>query len=337
MKFLDEVAVVNNLLKNLKFISKKLFTPVEYEKFLRLAARFPTFNIYNLLLLYYQMPEATLIAGQNAWRDNYGLQVKSGERAICLIRPELNDDELLGYIQIGVFDVSQLTEMPDVKKEEFSITDFFYERTGNVVSYDRDGFLGEKDSELIDDELFVKYNENLSQEENEQNMYRQMLLYYVEHVYNDEGLLNSNIRDKAIIQGVEYILCCRYGIPPIKYNTVYLTNLKDRKIEDFLGPIVAISSAIIDEIENNEYVEFNFTDIAFVNMMEEAETREDYETIFDFEIEEDINKMIDDARASFDEKLSLLPDDRFVEIIEDRKNNKMMTQPPYKIKLIDGV
>lgn len=328
---------MNNLLKNLKFIYKKLFAPAEYEKFLRLAARFPALNIYNLLLLYYQMPEATLIAGQNAWRDNYRLQVKSGERAICLIRPELDDDEYLKYVQIGVFDVSQLNDVPDVKREEYSITDFFLDSTGNMIVFDKDGFLEDKDSELIDDELYVKYNPNLSQEENEQNMSKQALLYYIEHMYGGEGLPNSTLREKAIIQSVEYILCCRYGIPPIKYNQVYLTNVQNTQIEEFLGLTISIASAIIDEIENGEYVELNFTDVAFVNMMEEAETREDYDVIFDFDITDDINQMISDARVSFNEKLELLPDDVFASIVEDRKNNKMMTQPPYKIKLINGV
>ena len=328
---------MSNLLKNIKFIAKKLFEPGEYENFLKLAARFPALDINNLLLLYYQMPTATLVAGQNAWRDNYNLHVVPGEKAICLIRPELVDENTLKYVQIGVYDVSQLKEKPDVKQEVYSITDFFSENTGYMVVLDQDNFLGDKERELIDDELFIKYNPALSQEETEQDLSKQTLLYYVENLYNGEGLPSSNVREKAIIQSVEYILCCRYGLSPSKLGSVYMKNMQDVRIEDFLSPVIAIARAIIDEIENGEYIEFSFTDVAFINMLEYAETRESYEVIFDFDIADDVNKMMDAARVSFDEKLSMISDEAFINVIDDKKNNRMMTQPPYKIKLIDGV
>ena len=84
---------MKNLVSNLRVIANRVFAPDEYRKFLELSARFPNLSLYNLLFLYYQMPSATLVAGQNAWRDNYGLNVKPDERAISLLKPNIVDEE----------------------------------------------------------------------------------------------------------------------------------------------------------------------------------------------------------------------------------------------------
>ena len=323
---------MNNLLKNLRHIAKRVFDPAEYKKFLDLAARFPNLNLYNMLLLYYQMPSATLIAGQNAWQDNYGLSVKDDERAICMVRPTLVDEEeiTLGYAQIGVFDVSQLVKMPEIKKEEFSIPDFFYESTGCVMAYDTEGILGEKKYEYLDDEFIVPVNEHLSDAENEKNAWKQMLIAFVE---DHSDLEDATVEDKALKQGVQYILCKRYSLEPVKFSTVFVNQCKHKGLQ-FLLQLLETANSIIEQIENRASVEFNFIDMAFINLLIEANSKEEYDSILDLEIEDD-DSILSNGRAKFVEKLEVLSSADFNRIFADRQNNRMLTQPPYKIKLIE--
>ena len=322
---------MEKMMKNLKYIANKLFVPAEYEKFLNLASRFPNLNLYNLLLLYYQMPTATLVAGQNAWKDNYGLNVKENEQAICLLRPTLDDNEVLGYSQIGVFDVSQLERIPEIKKEIFSIADFYYEATGIGWSYDFENLL-EEDREyvILDDEVIIRQHKELSDEENENNVNKQLLLAYIE---NYCALSTSNAKEMAIMQGMTYILCVRYGFEPIKFNSTVLSNCKGHGLEFFLE-LLGRTNEIIDQIENKIYVEFNFAETAFVDLLNEADIPDDFESILDLPIEFD-DDVLTAVRETFVEKLEMISPTDYNRMVESRKNNKMLTQPPYRIKLIE--
>lgn len=327
---------MEKLLKNLRKMAIKSLEPSEYKKFLELAAKFPNFNLYNLLLLQYQFPNATLVAGQNAWKDNYDLEVKEGEKAICLLRPTLLEDgQTLGYSQIGVFDVSQLERMPEQKKEEFSMPDFYYEVTGRTFSYDAQDLLDENEEyKIIEDEIIVKEYSHLSAEENERNASKQILLAYID---NDCGLRNVTVEDKLFSKSVKYILTSRYGYEPINLNSVFIPagfKASNKDALQFLANILSVTNEIIEQIENRTYVEFNFAELAFINLLIDAECEEDYQEILSLEVEND-DEFISDARGKFVDKLELLSGLDYQRIFADRQNNKMMTQPPYRCKLTE--
>ena len=320
---------IKNLYSKMKHISNSVFEPETYKEFLGLMARFPNMSLYNLLLLQYQYANATIVAGEQAWKDNYGINVKSDEKAICLLRPVLVDENLLDYVQIGVFDISQLERQPEIKKEQFSISNFFYENTGCIMSYDYEGLLGEEDEyQLLDDEIIVKQYENLSNEENEKNAFKCLLSAYID---NYSGLEKDNIRNKTIIQSIKYVLCERYGFENKSMHFGYIVNCKDYSL-NFLNDVLYNVVDIIDKIENTIHVEFNFLETAFINLLVTAELKEDYESIMDYDIEDDF---LNQARDKFIEKMELLDTRAINQIVDDRKNNKMLTQPPYKIKLIE--
>ena len=322
---------MKNLLTNLKLISNRVFVPEEYKKFLDLVSRFSNMNLYNLLLLYYQMPTATLVAGQNAWKDNYNLDVKEDARAIGLLRPAFVDEEetTLGYAQIGVFDVSQLKSFPEIKKEEFSISEFFYENTGLMVIYDKDGMIGDKEFDIIDDEFYVKINPKLSEEDNEKKAAQYMIDYYVDQFSGIEG---KDAQGKLIIQSVKYVLCARYDLPLPQFNHAFVGNCKAYGL-DILMQIIDSVGEIVDMIENKIFVELNFAEIAFINLLSEANAKEEYEELQQVQIEDD-DYMLTKNIEEFVEKLANLQGSDFQQIFTDRENRKTLTQPPYKIKLL---
>lgn len=308
-------------------MANKVFEPDSYKKFLSLASRFPNMSIYNLILLSWQFEEATIVAGQNAWKDNYNIDVKEDEQAICLLKPELLDD-VLDYKQIGVFDISQLERKPEIKKENYSIVNFFGEKTALMLSYDFDNMLEDKEYMIVDDEIFVNHDSNLSKEENDKNADKSLLCAYVDKFCDLES---NTMRDKAIKDSVKFILYSRYDLPIEEFSFVYIANCKDYSIS-FLTDVVNKASSIIYEIENNITIELNFADIAFINLLIQAESQDDFENIMEFDVEDDVLKQ---SREDFVEKMMMISSNEFNKIVEDRSNNKMLTQPPYKIKLIE--
>ncbi len=135
----------------------EIFTSEKYTEYLNTMAKFHNYSFNNTLLIAMQKPEATLVAGYQAWQKKFNRQVKRGEKGIQIIAPapfkekqeiEKTDPET-GEIVIGedgqpeievvervitrfrvttVFDVSQTTGEPI---PEFEVS----ELEGDVLIY----------------------------------------------------------------------------------------------------------------------------------------------------------------------------------------------------------
>lgn len=135
----------------------EIFTSEKYTEYLQTMAKFHNYSFNNTLLIAMQKPEATLVAGYQAWQKKFNRQVKRGEKGIQIIAPapykekqeiEKTDPET-GEIVIGedgqpetevvervvtkfrvttVFDVSQTTGEPI---PEFEVS----ELDGDVLIY----------------------------------------------------------------------------------------------------------------------------------------------------------------------------------------------------------
>lgn len=92
------------------------------EQFGVFAERFHTYSSRNQMLIFAQMPDATICAGFNKWKAE-GRVVRKGEKGICIMAPisvkEKNEDgepqknengeekKILRFRVVRVFDVSQ--------------------------------------------------------------------------------------------------------------------------------------------------------------------------------------------------------------------------------------
>jgi hypothetical protein len=105
---------------------------------LKAMARFHTYSFGNVLLISTQRPTATQVAGWRGWNE-LGRRIKQGEKGILIFAPILaepkkpaNTDgestseatepqqELLGFRQVRVFDVSQTEGEPVPANDHFS-------------------------------------------------------------------------------------------------------------------------------------------------------------------------------------------------------------------------
>ena len=84
----------NNIEKQLKEISerleqgvKEIFTSERYTEYLDTMSKFHNYSFNNTLLITMQKPEATLVAGYQAWQKKFNRHVKRGEKGIQIIAP----------------------------------------------------------------------------------------------------------------------------------------------------------------------------------------------------------------------------------------------------------
>ena len=66
---------------------KVLFESDKYKQYLQTMSRFHRYSVNNQMLIYMQKPDVTLVAGFNKWHDQFGRNVKKGEKGIKIIAP----------------------------------------------------------------------------------------------------------------------------------------------------------------------------------------------------------------------------------------------------------
>ncbi|MBE0536767.1 MAG: DUF1738 domain-containing protein [Phycisphaerae bacterium] len=95
-------------------------------RYLRAMGMFHRYSLANSMLIFWQKPEATHVAGFGTWRK-LGRHVKKGMKGIAIMAPVLyrrskkhqeegpdenEDEEVFGYRTVYVFDVSQTSGRP---------------------------------------------------------------------------------------------------------------------------------------------------------------------------------------------------------------------------------
>ena len=66
---------------------KDLFQSEKYRQYLTTMSHFHRYSLNNAMLIFLQKPDATLVAGFNKWKDQFGRHVKKGEKGITIIAP----------------------------------------------------------------------------------------------------------------------------------------------------------------------------------------------------------------------------------------------------------
>ena len=65
----------------------ELFDSERYKEYLRVMSKFHNYSFNNTLLIAMQKPDASLIAGFNAWKNNFGRNVMKGQKGIKILAP----------------------------------------------------------------------------------------------------------------------------------------------------------------------------------------------------------------------------------------------------------
>ena len=136
----------------------ELFDSERYKEYLQVMSKFHNYSFNNTLLIAMQKPDASLIAGFSAWKNNFGRNVMRGEKGIRILAPspykirqevekkdpqtgktvigkdgkpvtETKEIQIPAYKVVAVSDVSQTEgrELPSISANEL---------TGDVEQYE---------------------------------------------------------------------------------------------------------------------------------------------------------------------------------------------------------
>ena len=64
-----------------------VFESDAYKAYLKCMSKFHNYSLNNTLLIALQRPDASLVAGYQAWKKDHGRQVRKGEKGIKIIAP----------------------------------------------------------------------------------------------------------------------------------------------------------------------------------------------------------------------------------------------------------
>lgn len=78
---------IEKITKELDEQVSKLFDSETYKRYLKTMSKFHNYSFNNTLLIAMQRPDASLVAGFNAWKQNFHRNVKRGEKGIKILAP----------------------------------------------------------------------------------------------------------------------------------------------------------------------------------------------------------------------------------------------------------
>lgn len=85
--YMSEKQKIKEITDKLEAGLKELFESEKYKSYLSTMSKFHNYSFNNTLLIAMQKPEATLVAGYQAWQKNFERHVNKGEKAIRILAP----------------------------------------------------------------------------------------------------------------------------------------------------------------------------------------------------------------------------------------------------------
>lgn len=150
---------VEDIMEKLEQGLSDLFSSEQYKVYLTTMSKFHNYSMNNQLLIAMQRPNATLVAGFNAWKKDFGRYVKKGEKGIRILQPALykvqyeqdKRDPQTGKVILDSSGQAE-KETVEIKKQGFKVASVFdisqtegrelpaigtFELTGDVNKYDQ--------------------------------------------------------------------------------------------------------------------------------------------------------------------------------------------------------
>lgn len=246
---------------------KELFESEKYKVFLHTMSKFHNYSLNNTMLIAMQMPEATLVAGYEAWKKNHERHVVKGEKGIRIFAPapykvKVEQDKIDPVTNKPVLDENNnpVKEVVEIKKPAFklvSVFDVSQTEGKEIPSLGVDELLGDVEDyvhffdalerscpvpigfEQIEGgakgyyhqtECRIALNEGMSEVQNVKTLIHEMAhqkLHAVENI--DKDLQLSRSAKEVEAESIAYVICQHYGIDTSEYSFAYLAGWSDGK------------------------------------------------------------------------------------------------------------
>ena len=267
--------MANNIEKQLKEISerleqgvKEIFTSERYTEYLNTMSKFHNYSFNNTLLITMQKPEATLVAGYQAWQKKFNRHVKRGEKGIQIIAPApirekqeiekidpVTKEPVIGedgqpeteivemviprFRVITVFDVSQTEGEPiadlDVPELTGSVQfyDTFMQALQNIspVPIRMMNVEGEAKGYYHQTEKYIAIQEDMSNVQTMKTGVHEVshALLHDREVMDAEGVLKDRTTKEVEAESIAYIVCNHFGLDTSEYSFTYIASWCESK------------------------------------------------------------------------------------------------------------
>lgn len=269
---------------------KELFKSEKYLAYLNTMSKFHNYSYNNILLIAMQKPDATLIAGYNAWKNVHGRQVMKGEKAIKILAPapykivtekekidpktgkqELDSNgkpivekvevKIPAYKIVSVFDISQTEgkEIPTIGVNELTgevdnYKIFFEALTKSCpIPVSFEGIQSGANGYFSPAERKIAIKEGMSQIQTVKTLIHEMAHQKLHS--GQERVIQSRSSKEVEAESVAYTICQHYGIDTSDYSFAYIAGWSAGKdvpeLKESLGIIRKSASEMITEIDKN--------------------------------------------------------------------------------------
>lgn len=233
-----------------------VFTSEGYQNYLATMAHFHSYSTNNSILIWMQRPDATLVAGYQAWKTQFNRNVRKGEKAIKIIAPirrkkmypiiiddelvEDNGPKIVGWRAVSVFDIQQTfgDDLPFYMKDILPgmVNDFdLFEEALLMASpvpisfahieEKAHGCYRPKEKDIIIDS-------SLSQVQTIKTFLHE-ITHALLHADQQNDTAESCYVREVQAESVAYAVCCYYGIDTHEYSFPYIAGWSSsRDIEE---------------------------------------------------------------------------------------------------------
>ncbi len=269
---------------------KALYETEKYKSYLQTMSKFHQYSVNNTILISNQCPNATLVAGFNKWKKDFGRMVKKGEKAIKIIAPITNiskkeleqvaettglpvfDEQIPLFRVVSVFDVSQTEgqELPtlvstlDGSVEQYSKFMQALEYTSTIpikienIDSNLDGYY-----DLIDKVIIIR--DGMSEMQTISSIIHEIAHSRLHNYeYQEDTVKKTRSTEEIEAESISYVVCNYYGIDTGNNSFGYIANWsKDKELSELkqsLEVISKTSSEIITSIDkflNLKQIEHN--------------------------------------------------------------------------------
>lgn len=242
---------IEEITKELERGVKELFNSDSYKEYLDFMGKFHDYSVNNSILIYLQMPQATMVAGYQAWQTKFKRQVKKGEKGIRILAPvphkmkkevtyadgttEEQEIKWNTFRPVSVFDISQTDgeEVPEICKDLTGNVDGYNELIEKLIAVSPVS-VGYEDIKSaakgyfspIENKIVIK--QGMSEEQTVKTMIHE-IAHSLLHG-NDGEEKEADSRTKEVqAESVAYTVCRMLGLNTEEYSFGYIAGWSEGK------------------------------------------------------------------------------------------------------------
>lgn len=267
---------------------KDVYSSDNFRKYLSCCSKFHSYSLNNTLLILAQKPDATLVAGYNAWQRNFNRHVDKGERGLIILAPvtskitqlmdkadedgnpilDENGDPIkeervinqLRFTTTTVFDISQTSgePLPSLIHNLTGSSDeilAFIDSVKNICTIPIDYHSPSKDAVLAGGAKgYYSIAEDrivLNMELEDMQIAKTLIHEYSHSILHKKTGKDSDQREIEA-ESLAFVLCDHFGIDTSDYSFGYIASYAaqdEAKLKTILSNIQSTAHEMIDKLE----------------------------------------------------------------------------------------